>query len=48
MVDFEPGVFAQDWILDFEEVRDIAEREERSGVFISGLKVARCRPLEGM
>ena len=31
MVDFEPGVSTWDWILDFEEVLDIAEREERSG-----------------
>jgi len=48
MIDFVPGVFAWDWILDFKEVLDIAEHEKRLGVFISGLKVACCQPLKGM
>ena len=44
MVDFDLRVLA--WDLDLEGVLDVAGREERSGIFISGPKVVRCQPPE--
>ena len=46
MVDFDLRVLARD--LDLEGILDVAGREERSGIFISGPKVACCQPPEDM